>query len=137
MKKIVDQRKHKRFQIQNDVFVASRHRFANVGNVVDISMGGIGFRYLASEYEPSGSFELEIFSADRNFYMEKVPFKTISDFEMVNDVLCSSLIMRRSGIQFGELTDKQISQLEYFIQNLTIGEVGLGGGVGQFGDVID
>ncbi|NVL90508.1 MAG: PilZ domain-containing protein [Desulfobacterales bacterium] len=123
MKKIVDQRKHKRFKVQEDVFVAFRSHLAKLGNIVDISMGGLGFRYLADEYESDGVVELYIFSASRDFYMDKVPFKMISDFEMVNDVPFSSVIMKRSGIQFGELTDRQISRLEYFIQNHTTGEL--------------
>jgi len=123
MKKIVDQRKHKRFKVHENVFVAFRSRLAKFGNIVDISMGGLGFRYLADEYESDGVFELYIFSASHDFYMDKVPFKTISDFEMVNDVPFSSVIMKRSSIRFGELTDRQISRLEHFIQNHTTGEL--------------
>ena len=94
------------------------------GQIVDVSRGGLAFQYVAGEEEGSnGSFELVILVANNNFHSDKVPFETISDFEIANEVPFSSITMRRRGVQFGKLTDKQISQLDYFIRNHAIGEV--------------
>jgi len=97
------------------------------GQIVDVSRGGLAFHYVAGEEKeeegPNGSFELVILLADNNFHIDKVPFETISDFEIANKVPFSSITMRRRGVQFGKLTDKQISQLDYFIRNYAIGEV--------------
>ena len=86
MKKIIDRREHKRFWVKDDIFVVFRPDFAKAGQIVEISMGGLGFRYIAGEYKSSGPVKLDIFSAGHGFYMKKLPFKTISDFDMVSNV---------------------------------------------------
>jgi hypothetical protein len=53
-------------------------------------------------------------------YLEKVPFKAISDLKLVKKKFNGSIPMRRLGVQFGELKQSQISQLEYFIGNYTL-----------------
>ena len=58
-----------------------------------------------------------------SFRLDKIPFESISDFETANEDSLSSITTRRSGVQFGQLTHYQISQLEYFVQNCAIGEV--------------
>jgi len=88
-----------------------------------MSREGLAFRYIAGHERPNGALELEILLGDHSFYLDKIPFKTISDCETANEVPFSSIKMRRSGVQFGDLTPNQISQLEYFIQNHTKGEV--------------
>jgi hypothetical protein len=67
--------------------------------------------------EGSGSF-----LATGDFSLSELPFKTISDCED-NGGPFSVIITRRSGLQFGGLTPHQKRQLEYFIQNNTVGEV--------------
>jgi hypothetical protein len=59
---------------------------------------------------------------ERDFYVSHIPFKTISDFEMSGKTPSTSVALRRSGVQFGVLTDYQKSQLEHFLNGLTLGE---------------
>jgi hypothetical protein len=125
-KEIVERRKHKRFQVQDGAFAVAmppQPRSTPPGQIIDVSRGGLAFRYIAGEEGSNGSFELIILLANNNFHLDKVPFETISDFEIANEVPFSSITMRRRGVQFGKLTDKQISQLDYFIRNYTIGDV--------------
>ncbi len=126
---IVERRTHKRFRAQDGAFAVAgmppQPHFIPPGQIVDVSRGGLAFHYVAGDEKegPNGSFELVILLANKNFHIDKVPFETISDFEIANEVPFSSITMRRRGVQFGKLTDKQISQLDYFIRNHTIGEV--------------
>ena len=125
-KELSDRRKHRRFQVQDTAFVVLRTPWPHstkVGQIIDISRQGLAFRYIADQGRSNGSSQLEIVSADHSFYLDKVPFKTISDSQTDNDVPFSSIEMRRSTVQFGELTPKQISHLEYFIWNYTTSEV--------------
>jgi hypothetical protein len=92
------------------------------GRIIDISREGLAFHYVTSEGGSNGSFELGILFAYHGFYCEKIPVKTISDFEVPDETRVNSIATRRRSVQFGELTEDQISQLEYFIQNLTKGE---------------
>ena len=119
-KKIVERRKHKRFQVEDGAFAVLTPHFAKVGQIIDMSMGGLAFSYIAEQEPSNGSFELDIFLTDHSFYLEKVPVKTISDFEIANEVAYSFTTTRRCGVEFGDLTLNQISQLEYFIRNHTI-----------------
>lgn len=125
-KELSGRRKHRRFQVQDTAFVVLRApspHSTKVGQIIDISRQGLAFRYIADEGRSNGSSELEIVSADHSFYLDKVPFKTISDSKTDKDVPFSSIEMRRSGVQFGDLTPNQISRLEYFIWNHATSEV--------------
>lgn len=121
-KEVVERRQHKRFQVQDGAFAVLGPYATGIGPIIDVSMGGLKFSYVVGEEPLNGSFELGILLAEHSFYLTKIPFKTIWD-EEVKDVPLGSLRMRRCGIRLGQLTDQQISQLEYFIQNHTVGEV--------------
>ena len=93
---------------------------AKVGQIIDVSTGGLAFRYVGTK-EPSNG-ELSIFLAERDFYVGQIPFRTISDFEIAGKTPSTSVALRRSGVQFGKLSDHQTSQLEHFLNGLTLGE---------------
>jgi len=118
-KEIVEQRRYKRFQVPKGTFVGLGPHDTKVGQIIDVSMGGLAFRYVG-DAEPSNG-ELDIFLSERDFYVGRIPFKTVSDFEITGRI-GSSISMRRSGVQFRKLTRGQTSQLEHFIQNHTLGE---------------
>ena len=125
-KELMERRKHKRFQVQDSAFVVLRARWPHstkVGQIIDMSRQGLAFRYIAGEERSNGSFELEILLGDHSFYLNKIPFITIADCEVANEVPFSCIQMRRTGVQFGDLAPNQISQIEYFIRNHTTGEV--------------
>lgn len=117
----VEHRKHKRFQIPKGSFAALGPDCTKVGPVVDMSMRGLGFRYVGSEEPPKGSY-VDIFLSEGDFYLGKVPIKTISDVEVVDKAPSSSTTLRRCGVKFGTLTQNQKAQLERFILYHTIGE---------------
>jgi len=119
-KKRRERRKHKRFQVPKGGFVGLGPYFGKVGPIIDVSKGGLGFRYVGSA-ESNGSY-LDMFLADKDFFLREVRFKPIWDSQIVNEKLSSSVTMRLQGVQFKKLTHYQRSQLEYFIQNHTTGE---------------
>ena len=121
-KKQVDRRRHKRFLVQDTAFVVFRAPWplsTNVAQIKDISMDGLSYTYIEGEKRSNCSSELDILLGNRSFYLDKLPFKTISDCKAPNKVPFSSIEMRRSGVQFGKLTLEQISQLKFFISNHT------------------
>ena len=123
-------RKHKRYEVPIGSFVALGPNDTILGQIIDISMGGLAFRYIDSKM-PTDASDLDIFLPERDFCLGKIPMKTISDYEIDNTVACkivggvhsSCKAMKRGSVQFGELRHHQESQLEHFIQNYTIGEV--------------
>ena len=122
-----ERRKHKRFQVKNGAFavlsaISWPHSTQKVGRITDISLGGLAFGYIASEEPSNISVQLSIFLADKRFDLRNIPFETIWDVETKEDSF-SSITVKRTGVQFGGLTSKEISQLEYFIQNHTMTEL--------------
>ncbi|MBW1860726.1 MAG: PilZ domain-containing protein [Deltaproteobacteria bacterium] len=103
-KQQVERRKHKRFQAWNGAFVALGPYSLKLGQIVNMSMGGLAFRYIGSRKPSRMKTESKIF-IDNGFCLDDVP----------------SLVMRQSGVQFGKLTRDQRSELEYFIHNHTAG----------------
>ena len=119
---LVEKRKHKRMEVKDGAFVLLGPHSTKLGRIIDIGMGGLSFSHMASERPSIGLFELDIFIIDGDFYLERVLFEATSDFKTYENPF-SSITMRRSGVRFGELGHNQVSQLEHFIQNYTIGEV--------------
>jgi len=122
MKKLVNERRCVRFQVPSDsAYAVLRRRWPRssiMGSIVDISLDGLSFRYIASPKASNRSSHIEILLTDGSFYLNKVPVKTISDFEIDSET-SFGFETRRCSVQFGDLTDNQKSDLRYFIQTHT------------------
>jgi len=122
-KEPVERRKHKRFRAQEGAFAVVRPESTKLGQITDIGRGGLAFRYVVTGSQGNGATEVDIFLAGNGFCLENIPIQTIWDLKAPKKFSNGSLPMRRCGLQFGELTDNQISELEYFIQKHTINKV--------------
>ena len=107
---IANRRNHKRYHALDSAIAAFWDRAIKVGQIIDINIAGLSFQYIDEGEQPNRSFDLDIFLTNNGFRMERVPAQTISDCEIVNEIPFSSIIMRRCGVQFEELTDSQMSQ---------------------------
>ncbi len=82
-------------------------------------MEGLSFHYMVKEEQSNKSSDvLDIVVTKGDLYLGKVPFETVSDFE-ISQVPLSSITIKRCSVKFGELTNDQKSRLEDFIQNHT------------------
>lgn len=127
-KELVDRRQHERFQVHDGAFVVLRppapilgQDIDIVGQIIAISKTGLVLRYVSSQERSYESFELDIVLAGNGFRLNGVPVKTVSDSQMADDAASNYTTVRRRGVQFGALTDQQVSQLERFIQDHTNG----------------
>jgi hypothetical protein len=77
----VDRRKHRRFRVPESAFVTLRAPDVRVAQIIDISRGGLAFRYIGEG------------------------------------------LTKRNSVQFGQLTAQQMSQLQCFIRDHTVGEM--------------
>ena len=116
----IERRKHKRYKVKGG-FVVLRPHDTKLGTIVDISVDGLTCDYFCEEDPSRKSTTLDIFT-DGDFRLLGLPCRTVSDFETLKTPL-PSVRKRRCGVQFGELTQSQMSQLEYFIENYTTGEI--------------
>ena len=113
----VQRRQHKRYKVEGGTVGVARFRFTKMGQIHDISKGGLSFRYVDSgdlqDQIPDVS-ELSISLADNSVHMDAVPFVTRSDFKVKPDFL----EMRQRCVQFGQMSSSQAIHLEFILTHL-------------------
>jgi hypothetical protein len=117
-----ERRQQKRFKAQEGAFAALVAQESRLGQIKDISIRGLSFRYIDSHEKLENADALKIILGDEGLYLDNVPFKKISDFEIENEFSFSRIKMRQIGLEFGELTAEQKMRLDRFIQYHTINE---------------
>ena len=118
----MDRRRKKRFRVREGAFAALVNRENKLGQIKDISLVGLSFRYIASEGQSIHRSELRIILAGSGLFLDNLPYNTVSDFEVTNGFTFSSLKMRQRHLAFGDLNPYQESRLNDFILNYTMGE---------------
>jgi c-di-GMP-binding flagellar brake protein YcgR len=114
----VERRKYKRFQVPVGAFIVLGPDSTKLGRITDIGLGGIGFSHVERKEPLEGLRQFDMFHLDNGFNLKKIPFQTIWDSEFKKG-LFGLMTTRRTGLEFGELTYSQRSQLEHFILNYT------------------
>ena len=117
-----ERRQQKRFRAQEGAFAALVAQESRLGQIKDISIRGLSFRYIDSHEKLENADALKIILGDEGLYLDNVPFKKISYFEIENEFSFSRIKMRQIGLEFGELTPGQRDRLNRFIKHHTIGE---------------
>ena len=119
----VERRQQPRFKAVEGVFAALVNHHSQLGQIKDISKIGLAFHYIDHGDAPGETCELKIIIDKGGLYLDKLPFKKVSDSLLKSEHSFSSIVMRRVGLQFGELTVHQLTRIEDFIQKHTIGNV--------------
>ena len=116
-----ERRKYRRFLAQDTAFAVVRPQFTKLGKIKNISGGGLAFEYIAYEGQREDSSGIHIFLSGGTFFLTNIPSKIIHDIEIAEEYPKFSDIvkMRMCGLQFGELTEEQAAQLEFFLKNHT------------------
>ena len=139
-KRWVECRYHQRFQLDKDAFALIRSisaappkisgksmgciacavfntKPAKLGKIDNISMGGLMFHHADNMEQLSQALVLDILLADCGFYLANIPFKTITDVVIPDEVFSDAIEIRQVRIQFQKLNTIQLSQLKNFIMN--------------------
>ena len=120
----VERRQHKRIQIKSQAdAVLLGPTFTKGVQIIDISKGGLAFRYVHGQKPSNGLFEIDILWDHIDLNLIKLKVKTISDYQIPDEFLLDVIPLRRCGAQFTELMKDQISRLENFIENDSTGEL--------------
>ena len=117
-----ERRQQKRFKAQEGAFAALVAQDNRLGQIKDISIQGLSFRYIDGNETLENANELKIILGDQGLYLDNLPFKKIADFEIRSEFSFSTVKMRQIGLEFGELTAEQKIRLDRFIQYHTISE---------------
>lgn len=115
-----NRRQFERFTAKSGAIVAIRPIPELLGEMIDIGLGGLSFRYIQSDVTPQDTAELVILLPNRSFFLDRIPCRPVSDTQLFYDNSFSSLPMRRCSIAFGHLNPHQHSRVEHFILNYTL-----------------
>ena len=122
-KQPIERRKDERFQTGKNTYALLRARGSKLGRVIDISKGGLAFRYVSVGERLKGPLELDLLSHQYDYRIDKIPVKIITDLEVANKKAFKSTTLKRVGVQFGKLTREQKSKLEHFIKDHAVYEI--------------
>jgi len=103
-------------------FVALRPEFNQLGRILNISKGGLCFRYLSIEGKVGDSIylDIDIFIGNSGYYLPGLSCKLIYDFEMTKKTTSlASMKFRLCGLKFISPGNKQIDQLEFYLNSHT------------------
>ncbi len=119
-KRTVERRKNKRYKAVEGAYAAISPNSHKLGQVIDISMGGLSFKYIDTSSDDSENKQLpeeSIFLSSMGYYVGDLPFKTVSDYEITNAPSFSSMKVRKRHVQFADLSFKQLFDLDYYLRN--------------------
>lgn len=101
-------------------FAVIKSKPIKMGQIINISRDGLAFHYIDRQGAANSLFKMDILFAQDAFYLDRLLFKPIFDIEIATDIPLNSFTIRKCGVQFGELSSRQQSRLEYFICNHTL-----------------
>ena len=110
-----ENRKLERYRVRDGAMAVIGKNANVLGQIIDISCGGLSFRYMDNGMIEEEEDLLTILSTDQQFYLVNIPFQTVSDFALVDIPTFSSIIMRRRCVRFGNLDDDQVRRLDELV----------------------
>lgn len=119
-KRTVERRKNKRYKAVEGAYAAISPNSHKLGQIIDVSMGGLSFKYIDTSNDETDSEqtpEESIFLSSMGYYVGDLPFKTVSDYEVTNAPSFSSMKVRKRHVQFTDLSFKQLFDLDYYLRN--------------------
>ena len=115
-----DRRKFERFRLKEPTFSELKGNTTVIGEIVDVSMGGLSSRYVGNETLTEGIFKLTVYNTEKGFILRNIPVEIVADQVLPPEELLSATIISRCGVRFIELPKAQESELENFMQNHTL-----------------
>jgi hypothetical protein len=119
---LLDRRRKKRYRVKEGAFAALINHDNRLGQIRDISLVGLSFRYIDGNGKLVPAGDLKIILAGGGLFLENLPYHPVNDYEVRSGFTFSPLRMRQMHLAFGDLTSDQLSKLDYFILNHTMGE---------------
>jgi hypothetical protein len=95
-----ERRKHKRFLAKEGAFVELRDYRGKIGEIIEVSKGGLAFQYIDVGDRPKESLRLDIFLKHAGLRLEKLPAETVSDAEITKLIQQGITTMTRHGVTF-------------------------------------
>jgi hypothetical protein len=115
-----ERRRYRRYRARDGAF-ATLIPNERLGQIHDISKGGLSFCYLVEKRSPGPASEVNIVVAGTRFKLVRLPYRTVFDRELQRRFSFSPVRVRHMGLQFVALTPAQEDMLARFIRYHTTG----------------
>ncbi|MDJ0831484.1 MAG: hypothetical protein QNI92_16645 [Desulfobacterales bacterium] len=136
MSKTISRRAQKRLMAKEGTFAIFNKNSSKLGQIIEINPAGFSFRYCDSQFidndrdwqaflyhdlkpTANGIYLFDLFLANTDAYVDRVPCRIISNFEIEDTASNNSISMKRCGIQFDQLSPDKKSDLDIFIKSCT------------------
>lgn len=119
---VTERRMAKRFRAVDGALAALSPETGLVGQIQDISLNGVAFRYIADD--PPGTHldglaRLQLMFAGKGIWLDGVPVKRIADVDLPTGASFSGIPLRQTSLQFMALTETQKTRLQDYIRRFT------------------
>lgn len=117
-----DRREYKRLKVHEGTYAVLKPHAnsSKLGNIVDISKGGLSFNFIDSQRIFSNFNELDIYISGNGLIVSHLPFEITSEITLNKDIPFYSVVTRRFGVKFSAISEKTRSQLDHFLHNHTL-----------------
>lgn len=116
----IERRKNLRLLPEENAFAAIGSRYARVGRIKDIGLGGLAMEYIVGADTKNNSSQVDIFLTGNGFHLYNLPCRLVYDIEIhvpnVNNQYVKILTTKRCGVQFKDLIEEDLAQLKLFIK---------------------
>lgn len=108
-------RKHQRHKVaQRALVLVSQRIDALPFHIVDVSKGGLAYRYLGKHLMRSDNVKIDLYH-ESELIAEGLPVKLVSDYRLQSNMVP----LRRGSFSFEALNSEQQAQVEVFINAFT------------------
>ncbi len=111
-----ERRREERLMASEGAFAAIESS-SKAGQIIDISKGGICFRYIDDRKDSKSESQTEkpLSLVSMASYVGELDYKIVGDYPVLNISPFSSMEFRRCHVQFADLDDQKTSELDYYI----------------------
>jgi hypothetical protein len=114
--KPIENRVFSRFRLKNGLNAYRSSDGSELGQVVDISRGGMAFDYIADMDVPKGGFFIDLRSGRESPALRRLPVHAVSDMDTGRMAPFSNIPIRRCGVKFNQIPVSRKTQLQMLIR---------------------
>lgn len=107
------------YEVREGAYAVNRNDYSQIGTIRKISHDGLCFQYICADDNISEALEIDIVVRNGNFYLQRIPCKTVSNTIVNDNPPCSSICICEQLVRFEPLSPDQKSKLDYFLRHYT------------------
>lgn len=111
-----ESRRCRRFPVKDGVIALD----SVYGEIIDVSFGGLSFRYTAYDDMTTEPAEFGIIFGGEELFFDNIPLTNVCDIVMDEENPGGAGEVRRRGMAFGDLVPEQVVTLARFIRQFSL-----------------